>query len=70
MSIIMFPGNEPSNLEIKTEYSIEFDVLDTVWIPLADGKRVAARMWLPKIAHEHLVSTVLEYIPYRRRDGR
>ncbi len=46
-------------------------VTEHLWIPLADGTRLAARLWLP--AHETLepppVPAVLEYIPYRKRDG-
>jgi uncharacterized protein len=38
-------------------------------IPLADGCRLAARMWLPKDAGDRPVPAVLEYIPYRKRDG-
>ena len=42
--------------------------LDPVWIPLADGTRLAARLWLPVDADRSPVPAVLEYIPYRRRD--
>jgi putative CocE/NonD family hydrolase len=42
--------------------------VDPVWIPLADGTRLAARMWLPADADRHPVPAILEYIPYRRRD--
>ena len=66
----MFPGNEPTNLQIISDYPVEFDVIDTVWIQLSDGKRVASRIWRPKTADQTPVSTILEYIPYRRRDGR
>ncbi len=43
--------------------------IENVCIPLADGCRLAARMWLPKDAQEHPVPAVLEYIPYRKRDA-
>jgi putative CocE/NonD family hydrolase len=43
--------------------------IETLWIPLADGTRLAARVWLPEDAERHPVPAVLEYIPYRRRDG-
>lgn len=42
--------------------------IETVWIPLADGRRLAARLFLPRERPEP-VPVVLEYIPYRRRDG-
>jgi putative CocE/NonD family hydrolase len=43
--------------------------LDPVWIPLKDGTRLAARVWLPVDADAHPVPAILEYLPYRRRDG-
>ncbi|KPV40149.1 peptidase S15 [Thiohalorhabdus denitrificans] len=42
--------------------------LENVWIPLSDGTRLAARIWLPEDAEEHPVPAILEYIPYRKRD--
>ncbi len=41
---------------------------ETVWIPMRDGARLAARIWLPEDAEADPVPAVLEYIPYRRRD--
>ncbi len=43
------------------------DLNEHLWIPLADGTRLAARMWLPRDAGP--VPAVFEYIPYRKRDG-
>ncbi|MDA0218460.1 MAG: CocE/NonD family hydrolase [Proteobacteria bacterium] len=43
--------------------------IEHLWIPLADGTRLAARMWLPEDAHDDPVPAILEYIPYRKRDG-
>ena len=34
------------------------------WIPMPDGTRLAARLWLP----EGSPCLILEYIPYRKRD--
>jgi putative CocE/NonD family hydrolase len=42
---------------------------ETIWIPMADGTRLAGRLWLPEDAEQHPVPAILEYIPYRRRDG-
>jgi len=39
-----------------------------VWIPLSDGTRLAARIWLPEDAEANPVPAILEYIPYRKRD--
>lgn len=42
--------------------------LETVWIPMADGCRLAARIWLPESAETAPLPAILEYLPYRRRD--
>ena len=44
-----------------------FRVEETVWIELADGCRLAARLWLPEPSVGP-VPAILEYLPYRRRD--
>ncbi|MFO1147239.1 MAG: CocE/NonD family hydrolase [Alsobacter sp.] len=49
--------------------SPEVEVTENLFIPLADGTRLAARLWLPSGAHARPVGAVLEYIPYRKRDG-
>ena len=41
----------------------------TEWIPMPDGTQLAARIWLPVDAETNPVPAVLEYLPYRRRDG-
>ncbi len=41
---------------------------ETLWIPMPDGAQLAARLWLPEGAADAPVPTLLEYIPYRRRD--
>lgn len=45
------------------------DVTEHLLIPLADGTRLAARLWLPRDARAMPTGAVLEYIPYRKRDG-
>ena len=44
-------------------------VIENLWIPLADGVRLAARLWRPEDADATPVPAILEYIPYRKRDG-
>ncbi len=39
------------------------------FIPLADGTRLFARIWLPEDARAKPVPAVLEYLPYRLADG-
>ena len=43
--------------------------IEHVWIPLSDGTRLAARIWMPEGAEREPVPAVLEYIPYRKRDA-
>ncbi len=43
--------------------------LDYVWIPLRDGARLAARVWLPVDAEADPVPAILEAVPYRLSDG-
>ena len=43
--------------------------IETEWIPLRDGRRLAVRLFLPRRAHAQPAPVILEYIPYRRRDG-
>ena len=43
-------------------------VIENSWIPMSDGCRLAARIWLPADAETTPVPGILEYIPYRKRD--
>ena len=43
--------------------------IENAWITLADGCRLAARIWLPEDAERTPVPAILEYLPYRKRDG-
>ncbi|WP_377289911.1 CocE/NonD family hydrolase [Rhizobium sp. SG2393] len=46
-----------------------FTVIENDWITLADGTRLAARIWMPEGASADPVPAVLEFLPYRKRDG-
>jgi uncharacterized protein len=39
-----------------------------LWIPLSDGARLAARMWLPPAAEVNPVPAIVEVSPYRHED--
>jgi putative CocE/NonD family hydrolase len=43
-------------------------VIENCWIPMSDGCRLAARIWLPTEADKGPMPAILEYIPYRKRD--
>jgi uncharacterized protein len=44
-------------------------VIEHTLIPLKDGTALAARIWLPDDAERNPVPAILEYLPYRKRDG-
>ncbi|MEC9312448.1 MAG: CocE/NonD family hydrolase, partial [Pseudomonadota bacterium] len=46
---------------------VPFTLIENTWIPMADGRRLAARIWLPE--GEGPFPAILEYLPYRKRDG-
>jgi len=56
-------------MTIRTDFPHAISVEDDVGIPMPDGIRLSARLWLPTDAPAHPVPAVLEYIPYRKRDG-
>ncbi|MBP0580786.1 CocE/NonD family hydrolase [Labrys sp. LIt4] len=43
--------------------------IEHLTIAMPDGIRLAARLWLPEGAETAPVPAILEYIPYRKRDG-
>src|ERR1700722_13298280 len=45
-----------------------FKVIENEWIPMQDGVRLAARIWMPAQAESHAVPVVWEYLPYRLWD--
>ena len=55
--------------KIIDEFPSTIREVEHAWIPLADGTRLAARYWLPDDAESNPVPGILEYIPYRKRDG-
>lgn len=43
--------------------------IEHCWIPLSDGVRLSARIWLPTDAEIDPVPAILEYVPYNKDDG-
>jgi uncharacterized protein len=58
-------------MTIKTikKFPRKFKEVENFWITLSDGVKLAARMWIPVDAEKKPVPAVLEYLPYRKRDG-
>jgi putative CocE/NonD family hydrolase len=44
-------------------------IIEHTLIQLKDGTELAARIWLPDDAESSPVPAILEYLPYRKRDG-
>ena len=54
---------------IVTSFPRAVRVIEHTLIPLKDGTTLAARIWLPEDAELNPVPAILEYLPYRKRDG-
>jgi putative CocE/NonD family hydrolase len=51
-----------------TSFPYEVRVDEHVWITVADGTRLAAKIWRPVVSDDEPVPAILEFIPYRKRD--
>jgi uncharacterized protein len=54
---------------IVTSFPRAVREIEHTLIPLKDGTRLAARIWLPEDAEASPVPALLEYLPYRKHDG-
>ena len=62
-------GAEPPPVERTPSLPHEVQVIEHTFIPMPDGTRLAARIWLPEGAEQEPVPAILEDLPYRLRDG-
>src|SRR5919201_888939 len=63
-------GSWPTSVAvIVTTFPRTVRVIEHMLIPLKDGTKLAARIWLPDDAEQNPVPAILEYLPYRKRDG-
>ncbi len=56
-------------VEVRTAFPNAIEVRTPVWIPLPDGTRLHAKIWLPVDADQNPVPAIIEYGPYRLTDG-
>jgi uncharacterized protein len=56
-------------MKVVTELPRRVREIENLFIELGDGCRLAARIWLPADAEAAPVPAILEYLPYRKRDG-
>jgi putative CocE/NonD family hydrolase len=54
---------------VVTRFPRRVREIENIFITLEDGTRLAARIFLPEDAEKHPVPAILEYLPYRKRDG-
>jgi len=60
----------PSQLSVAVPVGdASIKIIENVWIPMPDGSRLAARLFLPHTASQAPAGAVLEYLPYRKRDA-
>ncbi|WP_423906969.1 CocE/NonD family hydrolase [Candidatus Spongiihabitans sp.] len=52
-----------------TSFSRSVKEIENIWITLSDGLKLSARIWMPEDAPSNPVPAILEYLPYRKRDG-
>lgn len=55
--------------KIITDLPYEVEVFENRWLTLSDGTQLSYRLWLPKTENKAPTPVILEYIPYRKRDG-
>jgi putative CocE/NonD family hydrolase len=55
-------------LKTITRFPCQYTETEDCWIPMPDGVKLAAKLWLPDIAQKKRVPTIIEVIPYRKRD--
>ncbi len=57
--------------QVLDTFAHHVTVLEPIWVPMPDGTRLAGKLWLPETAFSGAapVPVLLEYLPYRLRDG-
>lgn len=55
-------------MKTVTKFPHRYTETDDCWIPMPDGTRLAAKLWLPDLAATRRVPTIIEVLPYRKRD--
>lgn len=55
-------------MRIVTEFAHAIHEIKHIDVPMPDGARLGARIWMPESAEDAPVPAILEYIPYRKND--
>ncbi|WP_208591173.1 CocE/NonD family hydrolase [Gracilibacillus suaedae] len=65
---MVFNIKDSHERRVKKDFPHQVKKLENVWIPMSDGAKLAATIWLPEDARANPVPAILEYIPYRQND--
>ncbi|MBC7779104.1 MAG: CocE/NonD family hydrolase [Proteobacteria bacterium] len=49
-------------------FPFRFTETEDCWIPMPDGVRLAAKLWMPRVKAGIRVPAIIEVLPYRKRD--
>jgi uncharacterized protein len=63
------PQAQETTVTIITDFPHPTAETADMGIVMSDGCRLSARVWMPEDAQSKPVPAILEYIPYRKRDG-
>ncbi len=57
--------------QVQDAFAHAVVVVEPIWVPMPDGTRLCGKLWLPQTALSGAapVPVLLEYLPYRLRDG-
>ena len=56
-------------MRVIEDFPFKIEIHDGIRIPMPDGVHLAARIWRPAGSERQPVPAILEFLPYRRRDG-
>ena len=68
-TVRIFAINFFPKMQTRTEFPNTISVIEHALIPLSDEVTLSAMIWLPEDAEANPVPAILEYLPYRKRDG-
>ncbi len=56
-----------ADVRVRTDYPFDVGVVEHVWVPLSDGTRLAAKLWLPRRRRARAGRLLLPPVPQERR---
>ncbi|WP_085506097.1 CocE/NonD family hydrolase [Thalassobacillus devorans] len=65
---MVFNIKDSDRRKVKTDYPRKVKKIENIWIPMSDGAKLSATIWLPTDAEDNPVPAILEYLPYRKDD--